>query len=147
MSLTQLHLIPVLDTTMSCAVGQVMPLDDPQLSLRCIALLDDRVLIDLPTRTLVLDRNTGVILDIIESEGLTLLGVDEDGLIGIFSDDLSWNYQTYPFAEQAFLDNDDPDFPRFTLEEDSEGAWLFDMDTTIRYRLEELALDDTRRSA
>lgn len=138
MSLTQLHLVPAQDIAMSCAIGEVLPLDDPQLAVSGWGLLGDRLFIALPARTIIVARDTGVILDIIDSDGMTLLGVDEDGQLAIFSDDLSWNYQVYPFDARAWMDNDDPDFPRFVLEEDGDIAWLIDMDTNIRYHIQEL---------
>lgn len=138
MSLTQLHLVPAQDIAMSCAIGEVLPLDDPQLSISGWGLLGDRLVLDLPARTIIVARDSGIILDIIESDGMTLLGVDEAGTLAIFSDDLSWNYQVYPLDSRAWMDNDDPDFPRFVLEEDGEAAWLIDMDTNIRHRLQEL---------
>jgi len=138
MSLNTLKLVPVADLSMSCTVGEALPISDPQRAIGGWGILGDRLVLDLASRTLVVARASGVVLDIIESGGLTLLGVDEDGEVAIFSDDLSWNYQLYTLSTGAWVDNADPDFPRFTLEEDGDAAWVVDLDTGDRYRLEEL---------
>ncbi len=148
MSLSTLHLTLLTDLDGAVKIGQTLALDGARLLAGSWAVLDgQRLVIDLPTQTLIIRRSDGVVLEAIRSAGLTLLGVDETGERAIFSEDLSWNYQVWVLADRRWMDNPDPDFPRFILEEDGQSAWLIDLDTQHRCRLEELPPAELRRSA
>lgn len=147
MSLTALTIVPAIGLSARCEIGQVLPIGDVHTSMGGWSVFRGNLVLDLSERTLLVCRDTAVVIDIIESSGLSLLGFDEDGRVAIFSDDLSWDYQVYDLSSRSWLDNDDPDFPRFTLEEDAVSAWLLDLDTNIRYHLAEQAPIIDRQSA
>ena len=109
--------------------------------------LPERLVLDTDEQTVIVRCEDGEVLQTIDSAGMTLLGVDGDGQLAIFSEDLSWNYQVWDLERKRWLLNPDPDFPRFILEEDGVSAWMVDLDTGDRYRLEELPPEEIRRSA
>ena len=114
----------------------------------CAALDSDHLIADLGGRTLLMDRTSGEVRASFETVGLHLMGVDTYGLVAIFSEDLSWNIQVYDLCERRWLENTDPDFPRFVLEEDGDMAWVADVETGARYGVVELlSAEELRRSA
>lgn len=148
MSLNSLHLTPLAGLAAGRTVGQLVSLDHVRLPAEGWAVLGtDQMILDLPDRTLIIDRCSGEILDDLRTTGMTLLGVDIDRRVAVFSEDLSWVYQAYNLRDRVWLDNPDPDFPRFVLEEDGEQAWLVDLDTDDRYPLEEILPIEARRTA
>lgn len=142
MSLKHLHLAPVTNIQ-SVLEGARLPTSG------WVAMpgLPERLVLDTAEQTIIIHCEGGEIEQTIPSEGMTLLGVDGDGQMAIFSEDLSWNYQVWDLEKRTFLSNPDPDFPRFILEEDGVSAWMVDLDTGDRYRLEELPPEELRRSA
>ena len=142
MSLKSLHLAPVtsihnvLEGARLPTVGWVSLPGEPK-----------RLVQDAEEQTVIVSGDDGTVLQTIDSAGKTLLGIDGEGVLAIFSEDLSWNYQVWDLNTQTWLDNPDPDFPRFILEEDGVSAWLVDLETGDRYRLEELPPEEIRRTA
>mgnify|MGYP005675898345 CR=1 FL=1 len=142
MSLKHLHLAPVTNIH-SVLEGARLPTSG------WVAMpgLPERLVLDTDEQTVIVRCEDGEVLQTIDSAGMTLLGVDGDGQLAIFSEDLSWNYQVWDLERKRWLLNPDPDFPRFILEEDGVSAWMVDLDTGDRYRLEELPPEEIRRSA
>lgn len=147
MPLTALTLVPVTDLSTRCEIGAVLPIGDVHTSLGGWSVFRGNLVLDLSARTILVCRESAVVLDIIVSTGLSLLGFDDDGRVAIFSDDLSWDYQVYDLSTRTWLDNDDPDFPRFSLEDDGVSTWLIDLDTNARYHVAEPAPTLDRQSA
>jgi hypothetical protein len=129
MSLKHLHLAPVTNIH-SVLEGACLP----TTGWLTMPGLPERLVLDTPEQTIIVRSEDGGVLSTIPSEGLTLLGVDGDGRLMIFS-------------EGCWLANPDPDFPRFILEEDGVCAWMVDLDTGDRYQLEELPPQEVRFSA
>ena len=142
MSLKHLHLAPVTNIH-SVLEGARLPTSGWVV----MPGLPQRLVLDTDEQTIIVRCKDGEVLHTIESAGMTLLGVDGDGHLAIFSEDLSWNYQLWDLENGCWFTNTDPDFPRFILEEDGVSAWMVDLDTGDRYRLEELPPEEIRRSA
>ena len=142
MSLKHLHLAPVTNIQ-SVLEGARLP------TTGWVSLpgLPERLVLDTTEQTIIVRCEDGEVLQTITSAGMTLLGIDGDGRLAIFSEDLSWNYQVWDLEKKRWMANPDPDFPRFILEEDGVSAWMVDLDTGDRYRLEELPPEELRRSA
>ncbi|MEL6343004.1 MAG: hypothetical protein AAFV53_07705 [Myxococcota bacterium] len=148
MSLNNLHLVPLAGLGEGRTVGQLVALDHVRLPAGGWAYLDgERMILDLPHRALVIRQSTGEILDDLRTEGMSLLGIDVDRRYAVFSEDLSWSYQLYDLRNQVWLDNPDPDFPRFILEEDGDDAWIIDLDSDDRMLLEEVPPIASRQTA
>ena len=94
------------------------------------------MVLDFPDRTLLI-RGSQVI-GALPTGGLLLIGLDEVGELAVFSEADSWHYRVYDLRQRAWLETADPLFPRFTLEEEQEGAVLMDLETGRLYRLTDL---------
>lgn len=147
MSLQSLRLLPDPDLGIDCAIGHQLPLSEQHLFAEGWSSVRGRLVLELVDRTVFVDRESGVVTDIVPSEGLTLLGVDTHGQFAIFSHDSSWSYALYNLTSRLWMDDDDPDFPRFVLEENEQQAWIVDLDNFNRYILEEHVPLVTERSA
>ncbi|MFT5682333.1 MAG: hypothetical protein ACI8RZ_003251 [Myxococcota bacterium] len=142
MSLKHLHLAPVTNIH-SVLEGAHLP----TTGWLAMPGMPERLVLDTAEETVIVRRDDGSVLQTIETKGKTLIGIDGEGALAIFSEDLSWNYQVWDLSRGRWLANPDPDFPRFILEEDGVSAWMVDLDTGDRYRLEELPAEDVRASA
>jgi len=148
MSLNNLHLTPMTGLAQGLGVGARIQLEGARLTPSAWAILDAfRLILDLMEQTIIVDRSTGEILNIIESDGLTLLGMSRDKTIAVFSSDLSWDNQLYRIDERSWSQNEDPDFPRFVLEEDEHGASIIDLEIDERITIEQLLPYALRRTA
>ena len=142
MSLKHLHLAPVTNIHRVLEGAHL-----PTTGWLTMPGLPERLVLDTTEQTVIIRRDDGAVLQTIDTKGKTLIGVDGEGLLAIFSEDLSWSYQIWALDQDCWLSNPDPDFPRFILEEDGVTAWMVDLDTGDRYRLEELPAQEVRVSA
>ena len=114
-----------------------------QVTPSTIATLSERLVVDYGSISALLRRADGAVLDSWSSRDCSLLGVDVEGALAFFTDDWSWNIQVYDLSTGAWLTDTDPDFPRFTLDEDGECVWVLDLDTRHRHRIIEAATANT----
>lgn len=63
--------------------------------------------------------------------GFTLAGITADGALLVFSSDMSWNVIVYGVHSRKWSTNDDPDFPRWVIDNDL----LYDLDSSTTYEL------------
>ena len=108
-----------------------------------IATLSERLVVDYCGTSALLRRADGAVMDSWSSRECSLLGVDVEGRFAFFTDDWSWNILVYDLDAADWIADIDPDFPRFTLEEDGERVWVIDLDTRHRYRVIEAAAAST----
>lgn len=132
----------MLNTLFRPDLSNILPIPVPQAdgwssrnTADLIATLSEQLVVDYGEIAALLRRVDGAVLDSWSSRGCSLLGVDVEGRLAFFTDDWSWNILVYDLESAGWLTDADPDFPRFTLEEDGERAWIIDLDTRHRYRV------------
>ncbi len=100
-----------------------------------IATLSAQLVVDYGGISALLRRVDGTVVDSWSSRECSLLGVDVEGDFAFFTNDFSWSVHVYDLKAARWVVDTDPDFPRFTLEEDGERVWVVDLDTRHRYRV------------
>lgn len=100
-----------------------------------IATLSEQMVVDYSGISALLRRMDGAVVDSWSSRECSLLGVDVEGTFAFFTDDFSWSVHVYDLKAASWVVDADPDFPRFTLEEDGDRVWVVDLDTRHRYRV------------
>jgi hypothetical protein len=111
-----------------------------------IATLSEQLIVDYSGISAMLRRMDGSVMDSWSSRECSLLGVDVEGTLAFFTDDLSWAIHVYDLKTADWVVDVDPDFPRFTLEEDGDRVWVVDLDTRHRYRVIEAASAEPARA-
>src|SRR5687767_2674444 len=76
----------------------------------------DRAVVDYGGMSALVIDSTGAVLDSWPTQEMTLLGVDATGRLAVFSEDFTWNHQVYDLEAARWLENADPDLPRFVYE-------------------------------
>jgi hypothetical protein len=100
-----------------------------------IATLSAQLVVDYSGISALLRRVDGAVVDSWSSRECSLLGVDVEGSFAFFTNDFSWSVHVYNLKTARWVVDTDPDFPRFTLEEDGDRVWVVDLDTRHRYRI------------
>jgi len=132
----------MLNTLFRPDLSNIQPIVVPQVAgwaarttASLIATLSEQLVVDYGGIAALLRRMDGVVLDSWSSRDCSLLGVDVEGRFAFFTDDWSWSILVYSLESADWIADSDPDFPRFTLEEDGERVWVIDLDTRHRYRV------------
>lgn len=115
-------------------------------SASLVATLSGHLVVDYAGISALLQRADGAVLDSWRSQDCSLLGVDVEGRLAFFTDNWSWNIHTYDLLHKRWITDADPDFPRFTLEEDGERVWVLDLDTRCRHRVVEATAASTAQA-